>query len=60
MDDRLKDEYLAMLSDMVDGFDYSDLDAWFEDQELSPAEFIELLDLPLRVVERTDPEEAEG
>ena len=51
MKENLKREYLEFIQDMISNFDYSNIDGFCEDNELSEDEVEELLSLRLKVEE---------
>ncbi len=49
MDKKIIEQYVERVQDVVDGFEYHDMDGFFEDNELSEDEVEELLGLNLKV-----------
>ena len=52
--EELKNEYLQHLTDYINNFDYSDIDVFVIDSELSQEEEKYILSLNLKVIEEDD------
>lgn len=50
--DKIIKKYLAYVSDRINNWDYTDIDAFCEDDELTDGEIEIILDLPLEVVKQ--------